>query len=250
MQPDEYGRFTERLRERVSRDKRAIGLVALGSMSGEPPAADDWSDHDFFVVSRPGEQEGLRNDLSWLPDAEEIAFTYRDTPHGVKVFYRSAHLLEFAVFDLDEMIRHAKINRARTLLDRGGVDEAVQQLRRRPTEGRDRRWLSGEILGTLLVASNRARRGELLSSRELLYFATVRLAELIAQSLFSKEGALDSLNPLRRFELAFPRLGGELNAALQRPPAEAARLLLDIALRQLPDVLPADAARAIERHLR
>jgi hypothetical protein len=249
MQPDEYGHFTERLRERISKDGRAIGLVALGSMSGEPPAADDWSDHDFFVITRPGEQEGLRNDLSWLPDAGEIAFTYRDTPHGVKVFYRSAHLLELAVFDLDEMVRYAKINRARTLLDRGGVDEAVQHLRRRRPERRDTRWLSGEILGTLLVASNRARRGELLSSRELLYFATLRLAELIAQSL-PREGALDSLNPLRRFELAFPQLGGELNAALQRPPGEAARLLLGVALRQLPDDFPAEAARAIERHLR
>src|SRR5712692_1801052 len=106
MQPEEYRRFSERLREGLAGDDRVLGLVALGSMSGEPPGPDQWSDHDFFVISRPGEQERLRTDLSWLPDAEEIVFTYRDTPHGVKVFYRSAHLLEFAVFDLDEMMRN------------------------------------------------------------------------------------------------------------------------------------------------
>ena len=75
-----------------------LGLVALGSLSGEPPAADEYSDHDFCVVARAGEEERLRTDLSWFPDASEIALAFRETAHGVTVLYRSAHLLEFAVF--------------------------------------------------------------------------------------------------------------------------------------------------------
>jgi len=46
-------------------------------MSGEPPAPDEWSDHDFFVITPAGEQERMRTDLSWLPDAGQIALSYR-----------------------------------------------------------------------------------------------------------------------------------------------------------------------------
>ena len=134
------------------------------------------------------------------------------------------------------------------------MDEAVQQLRHLHGERRDPCWHSGEFLTTLLVASHRARRGELLSSRKLLQIATIHLATLVALAFRAdRDDALDSLDPVRRFEQAFPSLGHELNAALDRPPFEAARLLLGIALRELPPKIndfPADAARAIERHLR
>ena len=66
MDRAQYDAFTERLRASLEGDGRVLGLVALGSMSGEPPAADQYSDHDFFAVVRSG------------------------------------HLLELAVFDLAE----------------------------------------------------------------------------------------------------------------------------------------------------
>src|SRR5437660_8165424 len=124
MERTAYDRFSERLHQRLAADERVLGLVALGSMSGEP-LPDEWSDHDFFVITRPGEQERMRTDLSWLPDAEAIAFSYRETAHGLKVFYSSAHLLEFAVFDFAEL-QLARVNRYRTLLDRGGVEERMR----------------------------------------------------------------------------------------------------------------------------
>src|SRR5207253_10826009 len=139
---------------RLAADERVLGLVALGSMSGEPPP-DQWSDHDFFVISRPGEQERMRTELSWLPDGEEIVLAYRETAHGVKVLYRDAHLLEFAVFDPEEM-SVARINRFRVLLDRGGVAQRMRALRER-TAGDladrrpDLRWSSGQILTALPV---------------------------------------------------------------------------------------------------
>ena len=39
MQQRDYDAFTERLRQGLAGDGRVVGLVALGSMSGEPPAA-------------------------------------------------------------------------------------------------------------------------------------------------------------------------------------------------------------------
>src|SRR5256885_11336360 len=127
MERTAYDRFSERLHQRLAADERVLGLVALGSMSGEPPP-DQWSDHDCFVIGRPGEQERMRTELSWLPDGEEIVLAYRETAHGVKVLYRDAHLLEFAVFDPEEM-SVARVNRFRVLLDRGGVAERMRALR-------------------------------------------------------------------------------------------------------------------------
>src|SRR2546430_14891643 len=156
MDRDAYGRFSERLRERLATDERVLGLVALGSMSGEPPP-DQWSDHDFFVISRPGEQERMRTELSWLPDGEEIVLAYRETAHGVKVLYRDAHLIEFAVFDPEEM-SVARINRFRVLLDRGGVAERMRALPERTAGGLPgrppdpRRSLGQSLAGAVLRA--------------------------------------------------------------------------------------------------
>ena len=36
-------------------------------MADRDYSPDEWSDHDFFLISQPGEQEALRQDLSWLP---------------------------------------------------------------------------------------------------------------------------------------------------------------------------------------
>ena len=89
MDRAQYDAFTQRLHASLEADGRVLGLVAMGSMSGELPEADAYSDHDFFVVVRTGEQERMRTDLSWLPDAGEIVLAFRETAHGVKVVYRS-----------------------------------------------------------------------------------------------------------------------------------------------------------------
>jgi hypothetical protein len=257
MQRDAYERFTERLRDGLSADPRVLGLVALGSMSGQPPAPDEWSDHDFFVITRAGEQERMRTDLSWLPDAGQIALSYRETAHGVKVLYRNAHLLEFAVFDLEELSL-ARVNRYRTLLDRSGVEDRMRALRERTSrevdEGRpEDRWLSGQFLVALLVGAGRYRRGERVAGRAQLQSATVHLAQLLARARPPEsQGVLDSLDPLRRFEQACPELGRELDDALGHSPPEAALRLLRIARRELAQRLPEfpdEAAGVLERLL-
>jgi hypothetical protein len=226
-------------------------------MSGEPPEADQWSDHDFFVITRPGEQERMRNDLSWLPDADQIAFAYRETGHGVKALYGSAHLLEFAVFDLEEL-SVARINRYRTLLDRGGVEQRMRSLRERTAkEGLERRpdpgWLSGQFLTALLVGAGRYQRGERASGRAQIQGAASHLAQLLARTIpQARAGLLDTLDPFRRFERAYPLLGQQLDDALGSPPPQAAHLLLRIALREIAGRLPefpTEAAGAVERVL-
>ena len=109
MTPDEYRAFTRELTKRLSADDRAIGLVAVGSMADRDYAPDEWSDHDFFVITPPGGQEELRTDLTWLPEHERVALSVRETDHGLLVFYEDGHLLEFAVFDSEEIASRAPL---------------------------------------------------------------------------------------------------------------------------------------------
>ena len=78
MNRTEYQRFTDTLRHNLTADPRVIGLIAAGSMAGQDHMPDQWSDHDFWIVTDPGTQESFRAILSshqqggrWEP-ADEI----------------------------------------------------------------------------------------------------------------------------------------------------------------------------------
>jgi hypothetical protein len=212
---------------------------------------DRWSDHDFFVITVPGEQEAFRADLSWLPLSERIVFSYRETPHGVKALYEDGHLVEFAVFDPEEL-RVARVNRYRVLLDRADVLRRLADLAAATAatgEARaDDAWLLGQFLTALLVGTARHARGERLSGRLLVASHAVRpLLILLARHVPSGRRDLsDDLDPFRRFELAYPELGGELGAVLARETRAAARGLLEIASRELARRIPGFPSRAAE----
>ena len=72
MQLDDYRAYTTALTRNLANDPRVLGLIALGSMAEQDYLPDQWSDHDFFVVTVPGQQEAFRTDLSWLPDHQRI----------------------------------------------------------------------------------------------------------------------------------------------------------------------------------
>ena len=147
MQRDAYHRLTERLREGLSAEARVLGLVALGSMSGDPPAPDEWSDHDFFVITRPGEQERMRTDLSWLPDAGQIALSYRETAHGVKVLYRSALPKETVFYNLATPGEHAETYMRLLMIEaRQIVDYYWDMISALATELMKRREMSGRAV--------------------------------------------------------------------------------------------------------
>jgi hypothetical protein len=234
-----YDALTSALEERLASKPGVVGLVALGSMATAGPPPDEFSDHDFFVITEPGGQEPFRADLSWLPGAERSILVHRETKHGLKVVLHDGHLLEFAVFDLEELLV-ARVNRYRVLLDRGGVAERMAEVAAKPVEAHPDRWLAGQLLGNLLVGGSRAARGELLSARLFVAgHAMAHLLRLISRHVPAESAMpLDDLDPFRRIERAYPRLGRELNAALGRPPLDAAVALLDLAERELAPVLP------------
>jgi len=246
MQADEYRAFTRGLTERLRADERAIGLVAVGSMADRDYAPDEWSDHDFFVITPTGRQEELRSDLSWLPNGQRIALSLRETDHGLIVIYDDGHLLEFAVFDLQE-IALAGVNRSRVLLDRGGVAERIERVAANPRPPRDDLFLFGKTLAAALVATGRGRRGETLSAAFLVTWATTYLTRLLIKTVPSPEASiLDGFDSLRRFERAYPKLGAELAAIVRLAPADAGAALLDVLDRELRPLRPDLPWRAVD----
>jgi hypothetical protein len=255
MDAAEYAAFTDRLLARLADDPEVLGLVALGSMSGAPPLPDAFSDHDFFVVVEEGAQERYRTDLSWLPGAPDLAFSYRETAHGLKALWADGHLAEFAVFSLEELAL-ARVNRYRVLLDRADVaarmarvlDETATRAR---NDAPDERWSAGMFLGALVVGSGRWARGERLSGHQQVRFSAV--GHLVA--LLRGRGApvdaalLDDLDPWRRLERAAPGVASELDRALLLPAPAAARSLLALLVRHRPELLSEAARAAVGRAL-
>jgi hypothetical protein len=252
MKLDAYRAFSAELLDRASSRPEVLGLIALGSMAEVDYGPDEGSDHDFFLVVQPGSEEAFRTGLDWLPRAAEIQLYFRETAHGLKVFYPDPHLIEFAVFTPDELAL-ARVNRYRVLLDRGDVAARMTKIaaQTRGIEPPADRWLLGQLIGELWITIGRDRRGEHLSARQRLLNAVGHLVRLLERHLDAPErDRLDDLDPLRRFEQVYPALGGEIGALLGEPTADAARGLIALTERELAaklDGLPAPLFAALRR---
>jgi hypothetical protein len=206
-----YHEFTDELVRTLTEDARVLGIVALGSMAARGRLPDRYSDHDFFVITEAAEE--VRGSTEWLPRREQLALWFRETPHGCKGVYDDGHLVEYAVFTPDEL-GIARANDYRVLLDRERIEERMAAIVVTPGS-HDPVWLHGMFLSNLLVASQRAQRGELASARWMLAHAMRHLVTLLG-------GGNDSLDPLRRFDHY------ALEQAMRLGPASAARALLDV----------------------
>jgi hypothetical protein len=258
MNVEAYQAFTEALVRNLSADPRVEGLIAVGSMAARDVLPDRWSDHDFFLVVEPGHLEWFRTAVEWLPDPGEILFSYRETVHGVKVLYRDGHLLEFAVFDEDELAL-AKVNRYRILIDRDGLSERIVAL-----QNETGRWATenqpsdvaflGNFLTNLVVGVARYRRGEQISGRQFIHcHALSHLLRLLVRHTPAPDVShLDDLDPFRRFEFVYPAIGRELSAALDLPVPQSAVGLLEIAFARLEPLfseLPAELGSVVRRSI-
>jgi hypothetical protein len=231
---DRFISYSDRLRDSLAERENVIGLILLGS-TADHSRVDEWSDHDFFVITTPGTAEAMRQDLTWLPDFDQIALAPRETDHGLKVVYKDARVLEFAVFE-DAELEIAGVNSYAVTLDKTNITSRVAEIAKRPAQkpySFDREWQL--FLSLILIGVGRARRGELLIARQFVgsyvlnhVLGFIRLWESPMAGTESKE---DSFNRFRRFEQQFPELGLELDQIQQLPVEKSAEQLLNLALR-------------------
>ena len=245
MELDDYRAFTATLAANLSADPRVLGLIALGSMAEQDYLPDQWSDHDFFVVTAPGEQESFCTDLSWLPNHSQLAFWFRESHHALRAVYNSGHLLEFVVFDQAELAAHGRMNRYRVLLDRSDIAALAAGLAERTAQetdhsSKDDRLLLGECLTNLMVGAARYWRGERLSGHMFVksYAMELLVRLLIKHVPAQQHNLLDNLAPTRRFDRVYPELAAGLDAAANLPPPKAALKILDIITATLGQSLP------------
>ena len=244
MHIDEYHAFTATLSATLAQDPRVVGLIALGSMAEQDYVPDQWSDHDFFVITDPGAQEAFCSDLSWLPDYRRIAFWLREDAHALRVIYDTGHILELVVFDEAE-IDQAYANRYRVLIDRGDVTRriaaaAARTAQRAQQDSSSDQLNLGMFLVNMIVGVGRYYRGERLSGHTYVkVYAQDHLLRLLGKYVPAPQRSLlDNLAPSRRFEQVYPEMGAELDAIALLPPPDAAARLLDLAERVLIERMP------------
>ncbi len=234
MELEAFRHWTQRLIDNLKQDERVLGLVILGSGAEVQRTPDAWSDHDFFVITQPGVQEAMRTNLAWLPDAEQIVLRPRETEHGLKVLFADGHVIEFAVFDLEEVHR-ARVNDYRVLFE--PADGSISALVR-ASEARDAtappfdHGREAELLLSLLViGAGRVARGEVLvGARFIKDFALSAYLRLLAHQVTPAPGSVpDNLDPFRRVEQCYPQIAPRIHALLLLPPLAAAVALLDLA---------------------
>jgi hypothetical protein len=226
-------KYSESLTESCIQNPKIIGLVLVGS-TAETERVDQWSDHDFFVLTEAGDQEALRQDLSWLPNAKSIAFWFRETEHGLKVVYDTGDVLEFAIFDCNEL-SGCMVNHHRLAYGHEDVKKALDIAKNRLPEvvvGDDLADFH-HFLSVLVIQVGRARRGEILTAGQgIRGTAATALLKVFTRRLPS-DTRLDKLDVSRRFEFAHPKIGKLIAEALEQDPESAARELLEISIEHL-----------------
>ena len=233
--------FEDQLTANLSAHPDVIGLIFVGS-AADHSRFDEWSDHDFFVVTTEGAGEALRQDLSWLPNADQVAIRPRETAHGLKVVYRDGHVLEFAVFN-DSELELAGANAYLVTVDKtGNIGERMAAIAAKSAAAAakaitvefDEAAQYELFLCQLLIGVGRARRGEaLIAGEHVRSWAVGTLVGLIRHwqhPVRGTERATDNLNRLRRFEKQYPTLGIRIASAQEKSVEDCARALLEVAL--------------------
>lgn len=253
MSPEQYAHFTEILLDNARRDPNVLGVVFLGSAANEK-RRDEWSDHDMFWVVKTGLQEGYRQDRSWLPYPDQIVMHYRETQHGVNVIYEMGHLIEFAVFDLDEL-NVVKANDYAVPLDKADITQrmakAADSTHPEPVEAA---VAARHLMQIVFAGIGRWARGEKISAHAFVrMYALRRLLQVLPLVLKpANTDKLDSLDPYRRFEQVLPDLGAEIDRLLRLDIPDCAEgylALLETHIKPHVDDYPTKLAETVRRHI-
>jgi len=241
--------YREELAANLRKHSEVLGLIFVGS-AADTSRVDQWSDHDFFVVTTEGTAEGFRADLSWLPNHQEIVIRTRETAHGLKVIYRSGQVLEFAIFN-DSELELAGANAYAVFIDEKNIETRMAAIAERSKPAAFEPAKEFELLlAHLLIGVGRYRRGEvLIAGQQIRSYALNHVLGLLRHATPPASGtetAEDNLNRFRRFERQYPQLAVEIENALQSNVEACAVALLSLVLGQLGSTITDQQLQQVE----
>jgi hypothetical protein len=224
--------FQAQLTDSVAKRPEVIGLIFVGSAAATH-RVDQYSDQDFFLVVKAGTGEAFRQDLSWLPNHNEIVLSPRETAHGLKVVYQTGDVLEFAVFE-DSELELASVNDYRVMLDNQDLTGRMARIAARSIPKPIDRTREFELfLSLILIGTGRAQRGEILAAEQHIKSAAMDFAIKLIRNARAANEKADSLNGFRRFEQDYPEVSKELHRIALLESEPAARALCELVLREL-----------------
>jgi hypothetical protein len=224
-----FDAFTGKLLDAARRDPDVLGVILAGS-TADASRRDLWSDHDFLWVVKPGTQERYRQNLSWMPDSDQIVLRYRETAHGLNVIYDYGHLAEFAVFDPEEVYL-MKANDYSVPVDKADIAERMKTVERKSApEPLDKVGAVEHTLQLTFVGVSRYARGEKISAHTFVRFwALRRLLQVLPAVIQPPDAArLDTLDMFRRVEQVMPELAAQIDRLLRLDVLDCADGYLDI----------------------
>ncbi len=224
--------FQAQLTDSVAKRPEVIGLIFVGSAAATH-RVDQYSDQDFFLVVKAGTGEAFRQDLSWLPNHNEIVLSPRETAHGLKVVYQTGDVLEFAVFE-DSELELASVNDYRVMLDNQDLTGRMARIAARSIPKPIDRTREFELfLSLILIGTGRAQRGEILAAEQHIKSAAMDFAIKLIRNARAANEKADSLNGFRRFEQDYPEVSKELHRIALLESEPAAQALCELVLREL-----------------
>ena len=236
--------YQDQMVDKIRVNDDCLGLMFAGS-AADLSRVDQYSDQDFYLIVRDGTAEAFRQDLSWLPNTENIVLAPRETEHGLKVLYSDGTLLEFAVFEIGELPSHMAPKDNRVVFDRGGVVEIIQQITKLEARAFDPESEYQLFLTLLQIGGGRVKRGEVIAgSQHIKAYALNHLLGLIRHFEPVANPSLDELNRYRRFEKDYPEIGSKIASLIDGDSLGCAIGLLEIADR-LPIASHFKVARSI-----
>ena len=218
----------------VERHPHGLGLLGLGSAGLEQNRMDEYSDLDFFAIVEAGFKQRFIDDLSWLEQDQRIAWCFRNTADGYKLFFDDGVFCEFAVFEPDELAHIPYAEGAFVWRDESLDPHFAAPTLTPPDVSDDPSFLLGELLTNLYVGMCRFRRGEKISAmRFVQVYAMDRLLTLLDLSQSGQGSSLDPFCLDRRAEQRHGQHASLLLACSQGAQAcpESARHMLDFVCR-------------------
>ena len=234
----------------------ALALLGLGSVGVETERLDEYSDLDFFVITRPGLKARYIDNLDWLAALCPLAYVFRNTVDGYKVLFEDGIFCEFAVFEPDEL-QHIPFARGRLIWQDAAFDEQLSvpqpvQPRVAAIEG-TAEWHLGEALTNLYVGLGRVHRGEILTGTRFIQSYAVDHLLALTKTLETAQGQFeDPYNIERRYEIRYPQVAPYLSTFIQgyEHNVESALAILDFLMHhfEVPPAMSSTIRALCQRH--